>query len=190
MRLMMPTERDRILDVGVGDGEGRNINYLEEWYPWRRRISAVALEDLPRFRAQYPEIELHVGDGRKLPFPERSFDIYFSNAVIEHVGTTEQQRAFVHEACRVAERVFFSTPNRWFPMEPHTMIPLAHWLPMGMRNAIYRALGRAYWASEEALHLMGPSQIRDCVPPGWKMEVHRQRLLGWTVNFNIVLRRD
>ena len=189
MRHMRPCESDRVLDVGAGDGSGSAINFFEEWYPWRRSITAVALNDLPRFRARYPEIPLHVGDGRQLPFAERSFDICFSNAVIEHAGTEAQQRAFVHEACRVAERVFFSTPNRWFPVDLHTMIPFAHWLPMRARNAIYRVLGNDFWASEQALHLLGLSEIRAYVPPGWSMEIHRQRLLGWTVNYNIVLRR-
>ncbi len=189
MHRMRPGEHDCVLDVGVGEGAGRTINFFEEWYPWRRRIVAVALEDLPRFRARYPEIRLHVGDGRQLPFAERSFDIWFSNAVIEHVGTAEQQRAFVHEACRVADRVFLSTPNRWFPIDLHTMIPFAHWLPVRARNAVHRVLGQSCWASDQALHLLGLSGIRACVPPGWGMEVNRQRLLGWTVNFNIVLHR-
>ncbi len=63
-------------------------------------------------------------DGRELPFADGAFDLGFSNAVVEHVaGGREGQRRFVHELCRVAQRVFVTTPNRWFPLEVHTLLP-------------------------------------------------------------------
>ena len=64
-----------------------------------------------------------------MPFADGEFDIVFSNAVIEHVGGREQQRRFVEESLRVARRAFVTTPNRWFPVEVHTRLPLVHWLP-------------------------------------------------------------
>ena len=77
------------------------------------------------------------GDACALPFADGSFDVVFSNAVIEHVGDIDRQRLFVAEALRVGRRVFLTTPNRWFPIEVHTRLPLVHWLPE-------RAAGRAY----------------------------------------------
>ena len=68
-------------------------------------------------------------DGRDLPFADGAFDLGFSNAVVEHVGGREEQRRFVHELCRVAKRVFVTTPNRFFPLEVHSLVPFAHWLP-------------------------------------------------------------
>lgn len=55
MRTMKPTASDRIVDVGAGEGEGRSVNFFEDWYPWPRQITAVALEDLPQFRRTFPE---------------------------------------------------------------------------------------------------------------------------------------
>ena len=76
-------------------------------------------------------------DGRELPFDDAAFDIGFSNAVVEHVaGGREGQRRFVHELCRVARRVFVTTPNRWFPLEVHTLLPLVHWLPARARERL------------------------------------------------------
>ena len=49
--------------------------------------------------------------------------------MIEHVGGEEEQRRFVAEALRVGRRAFITTPNRWFPVEVHTRLPLVHWLP-------------------------------------------------------------
>jgi len=190
MRLMKPTARDRLLDVGVGLGEGRTMNFFEEWYPWRTQLTALAVEDSPGFRVRYPDIAFVVGDGRRMDFPDRTFDVCFSNAVVEHVGSLDRQRSFIQESCRVGKSVFFSTPNRWFPIELHTLVPFAHWLPIDLRNTIYRVLGRDYWANEDTLRLMTLSEIRRCVPKGWSMEVHRQRVFGWTINFNVILRRD
>ena len=81
-------------------------------------------------------------DGRDLPFADGEFELGFSNAVIEHVaGGRGGQQQFIGELCRVAERVFVTTPNRWFPLDPHTLLPFAHWLPAGRipRAALSRA---------------------------------------------------
>ena len=187
MREMRPTPFDRILDIGVGEGVGRGVNFFEERYSWRGQVTAVALADIPTFRHAYPEIALIVGDGRRLPFADRSFDIAFSNAVIEHVGSGKDQRAFVAEACRVADRVFLSVPNRWFPMDTHTMIPFAHWFPLRWRNAVYRTLGRRSYASEKALHLIGGRELLRLVPEGWNGRIIRQRWFGMTANLNLII---
>jgi hypothetical protein len=76
-------------------------------------------------------------DGRELPFADGEFDLGFSNAVVEHVaGGREGQRSFVHELCRVSRRVFVTTPNRWFPLEVHTLLPFVHWLPAAARGRL------------------------------------------------------
>src|SRR5258706_140697 len=71
-----------------------------------------------------------VGDGCHLPFGDRSFDIAFSNSVIEHVGTLEAQIMFANEFRRVARKYFLQTPNRHFPIEPHYLFPLFQFLPI------------------------------------------------------------
>lgn len=189
MEAVAPKEQDLVLDVGAGEGEGRGVNFFEDYYPWSSRITALALEDLPLFRQRNPEVTLVIGDGKKMPFADRAFTIAFSNAVIEHVGTTEQQRQFVHELCRVSDKVFISMPNRWFPIDSHTMIPFAHWLPLSWRNAIYRLFKRDYYASEAALHLIGAKQLVSYVPSGFSVRIIRQRALGWTTNINLIATR-
>ena len=51
-------------------------------------------------------------------------------------GGRDGQRQFVAELCRVAQRVFVTTPNRWFPLDPHTLLPFVHWLPEGRRPRV------------------------------------------------------
>jgi hypothetical protein len=82
----------------------------------------------------------------------------FSNAVVEHVGGEEAQRTFVGELCRVARRVYVTTPNRWFPIDVHTLLPGVHWLPENPRNSILRRLGK------EGINPLGARQFRALFP--------------------------
>ena len=81
--------------------------------------------------------------------------------MIEHVGGAERQRAFVSEALRVGRRVFLTTPNRWFPIELHTRLPLVHWLPEPMAHRAFD-LTRRPWAKDN--HLLGPSELEALFP--------------------------
>jgi hypothetical protein len=76
------------------------------------------------------------GDGRMLPFPDQSFDIVFSNSVIEHVGTLADQRIFAQEVARVGRQYWIQTPNRRFPVELHVMLPFIHFLPKSAQRSI------------------------------------------------------
>jgi len=167
---LQPTADTTVLDVGVdevslgdagGEGGCRTHNFLEEHYPWPGRVTALGLHDGARFRARYPAIPYVQGDGTALPFADGAFDIVVSNAVVEHVGDHDAQAAFVREALRVGRRVFLTTPNRWFPIEVHTKLPLVHWLPDPVAHRVYALAGRA-WAKEN--HLLGPSTLRGLFP--------------------------
>ena len=167
METMRPTERTRILDVGAdevgfgADGEFATMNFFEEFYPWRDRITAVGLHDGRNFVERYPQVDYLRGDGCELPFGDGEFDAYFSNAVIEHVGGADRQRAFVSEALRVSRRVFITTPNRLFPIELHTRAPIVHWLPERLSNRIYEVI-RKPWAKE--IRLLGPREFAGLFP--------------------------
>jgi SAM-dependent methyltransferase len=166
MEELRPQSETTVVDVGVTDGGAgagayATDNFFEARYPWPDRVTAVGVTPLERFAAAFPEVRTVVADGRSLPFRDGEFDVGFSNAVVEHVGAREEQRAFVHELCRVAARVFVTTPNRWFPVEVHTLLPLVHWLPRGARDEAFAALGRPE-ACE--LELLGPREFRALFP--------------------------
>ncbi len=134
LELLRPGPETSVLDVGVTDapfGGGSTDNFFEALYPWPDRVTAVGRTSLERFTAAFPAVTAVQADGRHLPFADGAFELGFSNAVVEHVGGREEQRRFVHELCRVTERVFVTTPNRWFPLEVHSLVPFAHWLPRG-----------------------------------------------------------
>ena len=85
-----------------------------------------------------------VGDGRFLPFRDRAFDIVFSNSVIEHISSPEDQQRFADEIRRTGRAYWVQTPDRWFPIEPHLVTPLLHWLPKRLRVAIARRF--TFWS--------------------------------------------
>jgi SAM-dependent methyltransferase len=138
--LIEPGPETTVVDVGVTNapfGGGSTDNFFEALYPWPERLTGVGHTELDRFAAAFPRVHAVRADGRDLPFGDGEFDIGFSNAVVEHVaGGRGGQRAFVHELCRVSRRVFVTTPNRWFPIEVHTLLPLVHWLPAGPRRRL------------------------------------------------------
>ena len=162
-----PTAETTVLDLGADDlgfgdaGSCSTMNFFEEHYPWPEQVTALGLAAGERFRDRYPSVRYVQGDALALPFADGEFDVVFSNAVVEHVGGREQQRQFVAEALRVARRAFVTTPNRWFPVEVHTLLPLVHWLP---ERAAHRAydLARKPWAKQN--HLLGPGDLRDLFP--------------------------
>ena len=173
METMAPTAETSVLDIGVDDfafgepGSAGNrgcgtLNFFEELYPWPERITAVGLHEGVRFRERYPSVRYVQGNALELPFADGEFDIVFSNAVIEHVGRREQQRRFVEESLRVARRAFITTPNRWFPVEVHTLLPLVHWFPDSVSHRAYD-LTRKSWAKQNCL--LGPGALRGLFPP-------------------------
>ena len=154
---LRPTADTTVLDVGAdelgfGEGDGcATMNFFEELYPWPERITALGLHDGAGFRATYPHIPYIQGDACALPFEDGAFDIVFSNAVIEHVGGRDCQRQLVSEAIRVGRRVFITTPNRRFPVEVHTRLPLVHWLPDALSHRAYDLTGREIGAEVDLL---------------------------------------
>ena len=158
LEAMRPGPETRVVDVGVGDtpfgtepGVAATHNFFEALYPWPAQITAVSDVPLPNFAQAFPSISTVVANGLDLPFADDEFDVAFSNAVVEHVGGRGEQRRFVAELCRVAPRVFVSTPNRWFPVETHTLVPFAHWLPRPEADRIMHALRRENWDQVELL---------------------------------------
>jgi methyltransferase family protein len=164
LELYRPGPDTTVVDVGVTDapfGAGSSDNFFEALYPWPERITAVGHTGLERFAAAFPRVHVVRADGRELPFADGEFDLGFSNAVVEHIaGGRAGQRQFVAELCRVAHRVFVTTPNRWFPLDPHTLLPFAHWLPAGpRRDRLLRARG-----FDDVLDPLGPGELASLFP--------------------------
>lgn len=118
----------RVLDLG---GQVESARPLLELLPEGARVVVVNVtaDEIRRTRAEGLPVRPVVGDARTLPFPDRAFDLVYSNAVIEHLGSEAAQYEMAGEIQRVGRTWFVTTPNRWFPFEFHTRLPLVSWLP-------------------------------------------------------------
>jgi hypothetical protein len=155
---------DRVLDVG-----GLPFN----WSLLPRSPRLVMLNvALPSTMAPGPPAAWLIADGRRLPFRDGSFDLVYSNAVIEHVGDLESQRRFAAECRRVGLAYYVQTPNRRFPVEVHLMRPFVHWLP---RRVQERVLGRRKsWFLRE-IRLLDRTEMRRLFDDA---EIWHERVLG------------
>ena len=170
-RFCAPRAQDPVLDVGVSDVIAPGANLLERLYPHPERITAVGLGAGGDFRAAHPQVTYRrIVANEPLPFADGAFAVAASNAVLEHVGSPEAQRAFVAELARVARKAFITVPHRFFPVEPHTNIPLLHFADATFALAC-RATGKSEWAAQQNLILMDRARLRSLVPPGCKAEI-------------------
>ena len=185
---------DTLLDVGAtSDQNYATSNYVEAWYPYKDRITAVGVDDASFLESAYPGLTYCRADGRHLPFAASSFDVVHSSAVLEHVGSFANQQAFIAELTRVARRVvFLTTPNRWFPVEFHSVLPLLHWLPKRWYRRVLSGTRYRFFALEENLNLLDRRELlRLCSGlHGCSVRIESQRLVGIPSNLLVTIEKN
>jgi SAM-dependent methyltransferase len=123
----------RVLDLGCGR---LGLRALEP----RLDITGVDL----RPRPDYPGPFVQADAANGLPFAEDEFDLVYCSSVIEHVPPPHRA-AFAAELRRVGRGFYVQTPAFSFPIEPHALLPFAHWLPVGLRKPYWRLGAAGDW---------------------------------------------
>jgi SAM-dependent methyltransferase len=95
-------------------------------------------------RSDYPGPFVRADAAAGLPFADKEFDLVYCSSVIEHVPP-ERRRAFAEEVRRVGRGWFVQTPAYSFPIEPHALLPGAHWLPVPIRRRYWRLGAAGAW---------------------------------------------
>jgi hypothetical protein len=132
VQTIAPQSSDKILDVG---GTIFNWNLID----YKNDVVILNILEPDNTGAQIPgNFSFVTGDGTALKYADREFDICFSNSVIEHVGSLENQQRFAREMCRVGKKIWIQTPARSFFFEPHFLTPFIHWLPKDYQKKIAR----------------------------------------------------
>lgn len=140
----------RIVDIGCGSAG------LLAWAPGLD-ITGVDLVERPAYGGR-----LVVADATdRLPFEDGEFDLVYSNSVIEHVAPALRPR-FAAECRRIARGWYVQTPAASFPIEPHSLLPAAHWFPPVLRRAYWRLGAAGDW---EDVHLLRRRELEALFGP-------------------------
>jgi Methyltransferase domain len=179
------TKQTRIIDVG---GYPFNWSLIEE-------EPSILLVNLEREHWVAGRFEKVNGDGRCLEYKGNSFDIAYSNSVIEHVGDWQSQVAFANEIRRVAPRYYVQTPNKWFFVEPHLIAPFIHWFPESIRRKLVPYFSLWFWITKprhgevdaliKSICLLDKKNMQKLFPDA---EILEEKLL-WATKSIIALRR-
>jgi len=176
--LLHPRATDSILDVGLSGRVFAGYT-LEDFYEHPEHIvgGGVDIEEVGTGKQKYPKVKAAVFDGCALPFRNRSFDIVFSNAVIEHVLGDGNQERFASEIMRVGKSWFVTTPNYWFPFESHYHLPLIQFMPEGAQRIYNRMFGTHIPRGEvQELALLSARKLQRLFPSG---SIARLRVSFW-----------
>jgi hypothetical protein len=181
----------RILDIG-----GR----VAAWTPFSELIEPrpiqVTLVNMVKQTPSLDWMEAVLGDARDIScFGDNSFDVVYSNSVIEHVGPWGDQKRMAAEVCRLARRHFVQTPNFWFPIEPHFRLPGFHWLPEPWRLRIVQARACGFYPRaadlDEAYSILSDARLLTASAMGALFPdstIVHERVLGLTKSL-IAVRR-
>lgn len=151
--------RCRILDAG-----GRMEHWAAMADLYGDRAIHVTLVNLEAEQTSDPRFTGTAGDACAMPqFADGSFDLVYSNSVIEHVGRWSDQKRMAAEVRRLAPRHFIQTPDYWCPVEPHFRLPVIHWLPVPWQAAIVQARACGFYPrarnTDEALTILEDARL-------------------------------
>jgi SAM-dependent methyltransferase len=141
----------RVLDVGCGQLGLRGLEPELD-------ITGVDLAE----RVDYPGPFVRADASAGLPFADGQFDLVYCSSVVEHVPPARRS-VFAAEVRRVGRGWFVQTPAYSFPLEPHSLLPFAHWLAPAVRKPYWRLGAAGGWEQIELLRrsemeaLFGPA---------------------------------
>jgi 2-polyprenyl-3-methyl-5-hydroxy-6-metoxy-1,4-benzoquinol methylase len=132
------------------------------------------------------------GDACNLNFRDQSFDIVFSNSVIEHVGDLSDQKKMASEVRRVGKRYFLQTPNRSFPIEPHYIFPFFQFFPLKWQKWLIMHFNLGWMQRQttdegalemiNSIRLLNKQELINLFPGG---KLFEEKIFGLTKSFII-----
>ena len=178
----------RILDVGGTEAFWEQMGFAGQ------PDVEITLLNLERQAAGHPGFLSVAGDARDLGrFPDQSFDVAFSNSVMEHVGGWADQQRMAGEMRRVGKRIFLQTPNRHFPMEPHFLFPFFQFLPLPWQVFLLRRFRLGWYprytdrvqaeAAARSVRLLSRRELQRLFPGA---RLHRERWMGMVKSYVVV----
>ncbi len=166
-----------VLDLGGAE-------YYWTWSPVLPSVTVVNLHQRDLCPDRYPWVQ---ADGCELPFPDGAFDVVHCNSVLEHLPDEHSRERLAREIVRVGKAYWVQTPNRWFPVEAHTLTPGFHFLPRSLQARIARNFTIWGWLERpgadeargfvEHIRLLSANDLQRLFP---EASIERERFLGLT----------
>ena len=177
-----------ILDVGGSSDFWKDINTEKKLNITILNIDKNVHENI---KVKNITFSHKVGDCRKMNyFKDKSFDAVFSNSVIEHVGTFEDQKMMATEVIRVSNFYFVQTPNLYFPIEPHYLFPFFQFFPLFLKVYLVKNFNLGWIKKENntedalntinSIRLLNYKEMNLLFP---KSYIYREKFLGLTKSF-------
>jgi hypothetical protein len=150
-----------VLDVGTtSDKFNKSSNFLINNFSYIKKRKSISDQ---KISSNFFLNTLHKSISDKLTNLEInkfSSDLVISNATIEHVGSKKNQYTMISNIILLTKKSFvIATPNRYHPIEFHTLIPLIHWLPKKIHRFILKLFGLSYFAKEKNLNLLSEEDL-------------------------------
>jgi Methyltransferase domain len=189
---LQPVRTDKLVDIG---------GYPRFWTsspPLVGSIDCINLHKQPWDEDSFQEYKIQtlIGNACDLEIADGAHDIAFSNSVIEHVGTWEDQVAFAREIRRVGDALWVQTPAYECPIEPHYLAPFVHWLPKPVQRKMLRHFtpwGLIAKPPVSEIDLMVDTtrllRRREMVELFPDCTIHTERLLGFIPKSYIAIRK-
>jgi hypothetical protein len=157
------SKKKSIIDIGTTPSLDNIQNIILSKIKDNKKITCLSNLNCKILLKKYPNIQkILIGDGRNNKLPNNSFDIVHSNATIEHVGSYKNQLLFINECMRISKKyVFIQTPNRFYPIDFHTILPFIHWLPKNIHRIILNIIGLNFYSLEKNLNLLSENDLRN-----------------------------
>jgi hypothetical protein len=166
-----------ILDVGTSNTFDDNHNILLQKTKNNKNIDCLSDQDLTKLISEkYSHVRKFIhGSGTNIDLKNNLYDTVYCSATIEHVGCFKNQIKLIEELYRVSKNyVFITTPNKHYPIDFHTKLPLIHWLPKKIHRKILKFLGLDFYSLEENLNLLN------------KKELHKIMIVLKIINYKII----
>lgn len=185
---------EHALDVGVtADSSALSANFFEKLFPDKSKITALSDQDALWLEEEFEGVQFVRASALQMPFEDNSFDVVFSAATLEHVGSRDSQKKMLEECYRVCKKgMFITTPNKWYPVDFHTLLPFVHWLPRTISTRILNALGLSYFSKEENLNLLSQKNLTEFMDQLNidKFQVRSIKLLAMKSNLLLVVTKS
>lgn len=134
----------RILDLGCGIG--LSLHILAQVFP---NITGCDIDEKALLACDKILKEVGVNginlkkyDGRKLPFPNNTFDAVLSIEVIEHVKNANLMLKEIQRVLKKDGVLIVTTPNKYWPMETHYRLPFLTYLPQKISDYYVKVSGK------------------------------------------------